>query len=84
MTNNQRRDLLASAIENSGLSARVFAELVLDVDERTVRRWQAGDRDIPFCVCLVCADLLEDPARTRKRVDHYIELANQLRDETPP
>jgi DNA-binding transcriptional regulator YiaG len=33
-------------MEATGLSARSLAR-VLDVDERTVRRWLAGDREIP-------------------------------------
>lgn len=36
-------ELLNAAIESSGMSARKFARDVLDVDERTVRRWQAGE-----------------------------------------
>lgn len=39
--------LLRSAIERSGLSARQYAETVLLRDERTVRRWLAGDSPIP-------------------------------------
>lgn len=40
-------DLLRSAIERSGFSARAFATDVLLRDERTVRRWLAGDSPIP-------------------------------------
>jgi hypothetical protein len=43
-------DLLRSAIEASGLSARRFATDVLLRDERTVRRWLAGDSPIPEVV----------------------------------
>ncbi len=43
-------ELLAAAIERSGLSARKFAELVLVRDERTIRRWLAGDSPIPKVV----------------------------------
>jgi hypothetical protein len=43
-------ELLAKAIEASGLSARKFAQLVLVRDERTVRRWLAGDSPIPRVV----------------------------------
>lgn len=39
--------LLRAAIEASGLSARRFASDVLLRDERTVRRWLAGDSPIP-------------------------------------
>lgn len=40
-------DLLREAIERSGLSARAFAREILLRDERTVRRWLAGDSPIP-------------------------------------
>jgi hypothetical protein len=40
-------DLLRRAIEASGLSARRFAREVLIRDERTVRRWLAGDSPMP-------------------------------------
>lgn len=43
-------DLLRSAIDASGLSARRFASEVLFRDERTVRRWIAGDSPIPAAV----------------------------------
>lgn len=36
-------DILRQAITASGLSARRFAVIVLWRDERTVRRWLAGD-----------------------------------------
>ena len=39
--------LLRDAIKASGLSARRFAREVLLRDERTVRRWLAGDSPIP-------------------------------------
>lgn len=41
------RDLLERAVEKSGLSLRSFAETVMVRDERTVRRWRAGDVPIP-------------------------------------
>jgi hypothetical protein len=43
-------DLLRNAIAASGYSNRVYAEIVLVRDERTVRRWLAGDRPIPDVV----------------------------------
>jgi hypothetical protein len=46
------RTMLAEAIEASGLSARRFAVEVLIRDERTVRRWLAGDSPIPEVVLL--------------------------------
>lgn len=41
------RELLAQVIERSGLSARQYAMTVLLRDERTIRRWLAGDAPIP-------------------------------------
>lgn len=43
-------ELLRTAIDVSGMSARQFAVSVLLRDERTVRRWLAGDRPIPQVV----------------------------------
>ena len=53
-------DLLTDAIAASGLSARSFAAL-LEVDERTVRRWLAGDREIPGPVVVICRAIIRDP-----------------------
>ena len=54
-------DLLRSAIEASGLSARRFAVELLAVDERTVRRWLAGDRDMPGPAVQLCRLVVADP-----------------------
>jgi hypothetical protein len=40
-------DKLRLVIERSGMSARAFAFDILLRDERTVRRWLAGDSPIP-------------------------------------
>lgn len=49
-------ELLNAAIDASGMSSRKFARDVLDVDERTVRRWKAGEylegfRGTPRILC---------------------------------
>lgn len=54
-------DELRAAIRLSGLSARAFAAFV-EVDERTVRRWLAGDRDVPGPVLVICRAILRDPS----------------------
>lgn len=54
-------DLLHSAITASGLSARRFAVEVLAVDERTVRRWLAGDSAVPGPVRQLCRLIVRDP-----------------------
>lgn len=41
------KQALAEAIAASGMSARQYADQVLLRDERTVRRWLAGDSPIP-------------------------------------
>lgn len=51
--------LLRAAIEASGLSARRFAVEVLAVDERTVRRWIAGDREMPGPAVQICRLILD-------------------------
>jgi hypothetical protein len=44
------RELLERTIARSGLSARAFARDILWRDERTVRRWLAGDSPVPAVV----------------------------------
>lgn len=55
------REIVASAIAASGLSARSFAAF-LEVDERTVRRWLAGERDVPGPVRVICRAIVADPS----------------------
>jgi hypothetical protein len=43
-------ELLALAIERSGLSPHDFARTAILRDERTVRRWLAGDSPVPAVV----------------------------------
>ena len=43
-------ELIRAAIDASGLSARRFAVEVLIRDERTIRRWLAGDSPLPKAV----------------------------------
>lgn len=45
----------------SGLSARSFAAL-LEVDERTVRRWVNEQRDVPGPVLVIARAIIRDPA----------------------
>lgn len=50
--------ILEAALLASGYSARSFARHVLDVDERTVRRWLAGESfgGTPLVVCVAIID----------------------------
>lgn len=57
-------EILSAAIAASGLSARRFAAVVAWRDERTIRRWLAGD-DVPRCVIARCTWLLALPERRR-------------------
>ena len=52
-------ELLSFRIDESGLSARQFAIQVMRRDERTIRRWIAGDSPIPQVV----EDFLLEPTR---------------------
>lgn len=54
--------LLRAAITASGLSARGFAVDVLAVDERTVRRWLAGDSAVPGPVVQLCRLIVAEPS----------------------
>lgn len=55
---------LRAVIEASGLSARRFADEVLLRDERTVRRWLAGDSPIPEPVAVRLDAWLLAPPRS--------------------
>jgi hypothetical protein len=52
---------LRIVIERSGLPARVFARDVLLRDERTIRRWLAGDRPIPDAVAAKLDEWMKAP-----------------------
>lgn len=59
-------ELLRAGIEAAGLSARRFAVALLARDERTVRRWLAGDvMPAPVVDWLTRWLALTDAARTR-------------------
>lgn len=60
-------ELLSAAIEQSGLSARKYAELVLVRDERTIRRWLKGDSPIPKVVREMLHAHLAKPKGSRTR-----------------
>lgn len=62
-------DLVRAATDAAGLSARRFAVEVLDVDERNMRRWEAGERELQGTVRVVCAAIVARP-----------ELAAELAD----
>lgn len=55
------RDLIHAAMESTGLSARALSR-VLDCDERTIRRWLAGDRAMPGPARQLCRALATDPS----------------------
>ena len=58
-------DTLKSARHALGLSAEGFAKLVQVESGRTVRRWEAGERDIPGPVVVVVGALMESRAVRR-------------------
>lgn len=53
-------DDLKSARRALGLTAEGFASLVSVQGGRTVRRWEAGDRDIPGPVIVLVSAILSD------------------------
>lgn len=55
------RELLTGAMTSTGLSARALAR-VLDVDERTVRRWIEGAREMPGPARQLCRALALEPS----------------------
>lgn len=70
-------ELLRAAIETAGLSARRFAVDVLDVDERTVRRWIAGDRELQATVRVLCAAIVDDPPLAARLAATLSELRSR-------
>jgi len=52
--------ILRAAITASGHSSRGFAEDLLRVDERTVRRYLRGDWPVPGPVAQLCRAILRD------------------------
>lgn len=66
------RELLARAIEASGLSARQFARRVAWANERSVRGWLAGRSSLPDAVREGCHRVLAWTPRQRQR---YVRLA---------
>jgi len=54
-------ELVRAAITVSGLSARRFAVEVLIREERTIRRWLAGDSPIPKAVRTRCMAIVNPP-----------------------
>lgn len=61
-------ELILSAVEASGLSARRFAERVLARDERVVRRWTAGQLGLPSTVRDWLARFVALDKRDRQRL----------------
>ena len=58
-------ETLKSARNTLGLSAEGFAKLVKVESGRTVRRWEAGERDIPGPVVVIVGALMESRAVRR-------------------
>lgn len=59
MTDMTDAELLRAAIDASGLSARQFAVRTLVRDERQIRRWLAGESDLPAPVRNRCLAIVE-------------------------
>jgi len=64
-TRQEDVNLICDAVLASGLSSRRFAEWVAWRDERTIRRWSAGDVPIP--------------ATARKRLEWFLGISDARR-----
>ena len=52
-----RPEYFRELVESTGLTQKKIAE-TLGVDERTIRRWLAGDRQFPYTVQLALESLV--------------------------
>lgn len=70
MTNAEIAEL---AIKLSGFSAQAFARKVIDVDDRTVRRWLAGETfgGTPLLLCLA---IIRRPELAKELADVLAEF----------
>lgn len=61
------------AIKVSGFSAQAFARKVLDVDDRTVRRWLSGETfgGTPLVICLA---VIRRPELAKELADVLVEF----------
>jgi hypothetical protein len=59
--------LIRAAIDASGMSARRFAVDILTRDERTVRRWLAGDSPLPRAVRDRCESIVRESGERAPR-----------------
>lgn len=66
-------ELIREAVAASGLSARRFAERIMARDERTIRRWVAGDTEIPPVARRWLEDWIALSAAARARVVKALE-----------
>jgi len=66
-THTEIIELLKKRIEESGLSVRQFAIQVLVREDRTVRRWLAGDSPVPNMVVSWLMEPYAPPWPTRRR-----------------
>lgn len=65
MPKTYSRSLLRRAIDVTEFSDRAFARRVLNVDERTVRRWLASERRVPGAVMAISQAIVDHPVIAR-------------------
>lgn len=77
-------ELLTAAIEASGMSSRKFARDVIDVDERTVRRWKAGEYLDGFNSTprILCAAIVKRPHLAKLFAKCLAEYRPELAEAT--
>lgn len=65
MPKSYSRSVLRRAIDVTDFSDRAFARRVLNVDERTVRRWLASERRVPGAVIAISQAIIDHPVIAR-------------------
>lgn len=71
-------ELLTAAMTAAGYeSTRRFGAEILNVDERNVRRWKEGERELQGTVRLLCHAIIARPALARELHDVRQQLEGQ-------
>src|SRR5690348_1862868 len=76
MPKSYSRSLLRRAIDVTDLSDRAFARRVLNVDERTVRRWLAAERRVPGAVIAISQAIVDHPVIARALARAVVRVRN--------
>ena len=77
MAKSDSCSLLRRAIDATDFSDRAFARRVLNVDERTLRRWLACERRVPGPVIAVSQTIVDHPVIARAMARAVVRLTNK-------